>query len=143
MRVADAMTYCPQMPRFAAAAALLALVLAPCSPAAATWMHCSALGTDTAGPFAVETTTADVGAVEPARLAQLKQSLLAYVAKADPDAHAPAVTCYTFDDQVAATSHYSQMLGATARRLGWEHMTVLQPEDWLASRDIVADPARP
>jgi hypothetical protein len=111
--------------------------------ASASWMHCVATGTDATGAVGYYTTVANVGALTPARLAHFKQLLAAYVAKADPEARGTAVTCYTFDDQLAAQPHYSTTLSAAALKLGWDHVVVVNPESWLAEGDIVDDPSRP
>ncbi len=133
---------CPTMSRLLHVAVAL-LAAGAASPAAATWIQCGAAGTDSVGAFAFETTSADVGALPPARRAQLEQQLRAYVAKTDAGAQVSGAACTPFDDVVAASSHYSQVLNATARRIGWGRVTVVHPDDWLAPNDIVADPSRP
>jgi len=129
------------MPRLALALALLATGAA--SPAGATWLYCTATGTDGTGAIEFQTTAADVGAVPAPRLTHLKQLLVAHVTKADPDARGLQADCFSFDDQLAAMSQYSRTLDATARRVGWDHVTVVAPEDWLADSDIKNAPSRP
>ncbi len=124
---------------------IVVVLVAACAamPAAATWLTCGAVGTDAAGAFAVQTTSADVGALPPDRLDALKQRLAAYVAKADAGAKISGINCNTFDDVVQVNSTYSQAINATSRRYGWDHFTVVHPDEWLAAKDIVADPSRP
>jgi hypothetical protein len=123
---------------------MIALALcASAAPASATWLQCTASGADSTGTLAFQTTSVDVGALPPARVAALKQRLAAYVAKTDAEAKLSGVECTAFDDVTTAGSHYSQTLAATARRIGWEHVTVVQPDDWLAPKDIVSAPDQP
>jgi hypothetical protein len=121
----------------------LALLAAGASPAAATWLHCAATGGNATGAIAYYSTVADVGPLPPARLAQLKQRMLSYATKADPEARGLRADCFTFDDETVANAHYSPLLNSGARRLGWDHVTVVEPESWLADGDIVDDPLRP
>lgn len=120
-------------------------LLAACAaaPASATWLTCSAEGTDASGAFAFQTTSADVGALPATRLDALKQRLAAYVTKADAGAKISSIGCTTFDDVLDANSRYSKALNARTRRLGWDHVTVLQPDDWLSANDIATAPSRP
>jgi hypothetical protein len=129
------------MPRLALALALLAT--GATTQAAASWLYCTATGTDGTGAIAYNTTIANVGAVPTPRMAHFQQRLLAHVTQADPDARGLHADCFAFDDQLAATAHYSRSLDGVARRLGWDHVTVLTPETWLADTDIVDDPSRP
>ena len=129
------------MPRLAIALALLATGAA--TPAGATWLYCTATGTDSTGAVEFQTTAADVGALPQPRLVHLKQRLLAHVSQLDADAHGLQANCFSFDDQTAAMSDYSRTLNATSKRLGWDHVTVVAPEDWLADSDIVTDAQRP
>jgi len=117
--------------------------LALSNPAGAAWLHCTAEGTDAAGTVAFHTTAVSVGAVQPERLDHFQKELLAKVAKVDPDAKNVRAVCTAQDDQVQANSEYSQALDKTARRLGWEHVTVLAPDDWMPDGEIVAEPSRP
>jgi len=127
--------------RVAAAFALTAL--AGASPAAATWLHCTAEGKDSTGTVAFHTTAVDVGPLPANRLNQFRQELLAKVAKVDPDAKNVQAVCTGQSDQVLANSQYSHALEKTTRRLGWEHVTVLAPDDWMQDGEVVADPSRP
>jgi hypothetical protein len=124
-----------------AAAALTLIVGAP--RANATWLQCNARTADASGGTGYFTTVVGVGAVNPARLARLRQRLADYVTRTDPDAHAPQVHCVTFEDQLQATSYYSKTLGVMAQRLGWDHVVVVSPAAWLTDSEIVEDPARP
>jgi hypothetical protein len=129
------------MPRLALALALLAT--GATSQASATWLYCTATGTDGSGAIGFQTTAVDVGDVPPPRLAYFKQRLLKRVTQADADARAVQADCFSFDDQLAAMSQYSHTLDTAARRLGWDHVTVVAPEDWLADSDIKDAPFRP
>lgn len=123
---------------------VLALLALPAArPASATWLHCAAAGTDGNGPFVFETTVADLGPLPDARLTALRQRLSGYVTKMDTDARDVRSECYKFDDQLAAEAHYSHALAGTARRLGWEHVTVVDPESWLTDKEIINEPSRP
>jgi len=129
------------MHRLAFALALLATGAS--SPAKAAWLYCTAAGTDGTGAIAFQTTAAEVGDLKPPRLAYFKQRLLKHVTQADADARGMQANCVSFDDQLAAMSQYSHTLDTTARRLGWDHVTVVAPEDWLADSDIKDAPFRP
>jgi len=129
------------MHRLAFAFALLAAGAS--SRANATWLYCTAAGTDGTGAIGFQTTAADVGAVPAQRLAYFKQRLLKHVAQANADARGMQATCFSFDDQTEAMSQYSHTLDTAARRLGWDHVTVVAPEDWLADGDIKDAPFRP
>jgi hypothetical protein len=129
------------MTRLAFVLALLAAGVT--SPAGATWLYCTATGTDGTGAIEFQTTAADVGDVTPPRLAYFKQRLLKHVTQANADARGMQVTCFSFDDQTAAMSDYSRSLNATSKRVGWEHVTVVAPDDWLADSDIKNAPSRP
>ncbi len=123
---------------------MIALALCACAaPASATWLQCTALGADDTGALAFQTTSVDVGALPPARVAALKQRLAAYVTKTDAEAKIASIECGAFDDVTTAGSHYSHILAATARRIGWERLTVVQPDDWLGPKDIVSAPDQP
>jgi hypothetical protein len=113
------------------------------APAEGAWLHCSVSGSDGAGDFVYLTTLADVGKVPAARLKQFEARAAAYVAKADPDARVGQAVCFAPDDQLAANEHYSRLLGDSAARVGWDHVVVVRPRDWLAEKDIVDEPAEP
>lgn len=125
------------------ALALAALAIGAASPARATWLYCIASGTDGTGAIEFQTTAADVGAVSPQRLAYFKQRLLSRVAQLNADAHGMQANCFNFDDQLLAMSQYSHTLDVASRRLGWDHVTVVAPEDWLADSDIKDAPFQP
>ena len=59
------------------------------------------------------------------------------------DAKCADIAIKPFDDVTAASSQYSLALNAASRRVGWDHITVFAPEDWLAASDIVTDAMRP
>lgn len=127
----------PMILAYAVAAALAAV------PAQAAWLQCTAAGSNASGAFSYHTTVANVGKLGAPRLAALQLRLVAYVGRVDPDAHAVRAACAGFDDQETAITHYSAALDAASRRLGWDHVTVVAPESWLADTDIVDDPLRP
>ena len=124
-------------------AMLAAAMMAPAVPACATWLQCVGSGSDGAGPFAYLTTLASVGPVSPARLTQFQARLVAYVAKADADAHGTQAQCFASDDQLTSNEHYSRLLNDAAARLGWDRVVVVAPRAWLGAGDIVDEPAVP
>jgi len=129
------------MPRLRLAAALIVSLGAP--PCAASWLHCSASGSNDTGPFGFETTIADVRETSPAALTALQARLAAYIVKNDPEAHGITAKCAVFDDEVDAAQHYSRALNAVSRKLGWDHTTALAPHSWLASNDLIDTPLEP
>jgi hypothetical protein len=122
--------------------ALAALLLAA-GPARASWLQCVAMGNTQHGQVGYYTTLVDVGAVPEARMAILKQRLVAYAKKFEPTLTTASPTCVTYDDMATAASHYSQGLNGLSRRMGWDHVVVVQPSDWLPASDIVSDPVNP
>lgn len=121
----------------------LAVFVAFSAPASAAWVQCHASGADTAGALFATSTAVDVGAVPGPRLDRLGARIAAAVARLDPDARNVTAACATFDDSASASAAYSRMLAATARRLGWEHVMIVRPDEWLGENEIVTDPSRP
>lgn len=122
---------------------LAAALLFAASPAAATWLQCSATGTDAAGPFYAAGTSVEVGMVTAPRLAAYATKFGAAIARQNPAATGIMPHCNGFDDDTAAATAYSQALTAQSRRLGWEHIAVIAPTSWLNDAEIVEDPSRP
>jgi hypothetical protein len=118
--------------RPAIVAALLGLM--PIAAQAA-WLRCVATGTGASGNFAYDTTVTNIGKLPPARLDHLKQRLAAYVTKTEPQATGTHVDCFTTDDQVKASEQYERAWMAQVRRLGWDHLTAVTPDVWLADTD--------
>ena len=77
-------------------------------PAAASWLRCSASGTDRSGEFADFTTVVDVGAITQAQRQAMQQRLVTYVTKVDPEASGVHGECSVSDDQVQAAAIYSR-----------------------------------
>jgi hypothetical protein len=124
--------------------ALFGVVLAAQPDAAgAAWLHCSVTGHNGAGDFVYLTTLANVGKAAAARLQQFQQRAVAYVTKADSEARDVRAVCFAPDDQLDANKHYSRLLNVSAVRVGWDHVVVVRPEDWLAPSDVVDDPSQP
>jgi hypothetical protein len=113
------------------------------APAQAAWLQCTATGGSATGPIGFYTTVVDVGAAPPERISALQQRLSAYAQHYDPSLTAVQARCVGFDDQSTAASHYSRVLDGEYRRLGWEHVVVVQPSDWLPPKEIVSDPLLP
>jgi hypothetical protein len=123
--------------------AAIAVVVLALQPAEAAWLQCSASGGSATGPTGFYTTLVDVGATPPERIAALQQRLTVYAQHYDPSLTAVQARCVSFDDQSEAASQYSRVLDGERRRLGWEHMIVVQPSDWLPAKEIVSDPFMP
>jgi hypothetical protein len=126
-----------------AAAAFMTL---GCHQAAAAWLQCAASATSAdhdRGLLGFYTTITDVGATPPARIATLQERLQAYVQRYEAGLSDARARCYSFADQVEAASFYSRALDSAYRRLGWAHVIVVQPSDWLPPGDIVSDPLLP
>jgi hypothetical protein len=110
---------------------ILAMALAGPAPARAAWLYCAARGATADGPVAVLTSLADIGPVTPPQLALLQTRLTAYVTAAEPGIGALQTKCAAPEDEVDAAAFSSRLLNNEARRVGWEHVVVLQPDDWL------------
>jgi hypothetical protein len=122
---------------------ILALALGLMSfPMAAqsSWLRCIASGHDSASEFAVDTAVVNVGSVSPARVETLKQKLLSYVRKGNPDATSLQANCFVGDDQDSANAHFSRSWMAMVRRLGWANVLVITPDVWLADSDYLDGP---
>ncbi len=130
------------MPRLRPELALVACLFAV-TPAAATWLHCSAAGSDDNGPFGYETTLAGIHDGSPATLTRLQAKLVAYIGKTDASAHGVTAHCAAFEDEALAARHYSRALDAVARKLGWDHTQALEPAAWLGPKDLVESPYEP
>lgn len=118
------------MPNRPALAACLLLLASPL-PAAANWVHCAASGTGEAGAFAYETTLVKLRDTSPKALKAVQAQLVAYIGKNEPGARATTAACVAYEDQVPAAQAYSRDLAAAARKLGWDHVTALDPMSWL------------
>jgi len=125
------------------AAVMAATIALAHPPARAAWLQCTATGGSATGPIGFYTTVVDVGATPPQRISDLEQRLAAYARHYDPSLTAVQARCVSFDDQSTAASHYSRVLDGEYRRLGWEHVVVVQPSDWLPAKEIVSDPLLP
>jgi hypothetical protein len=112
-------------------------------PAAADWLQCAATGTGAAGRFSYQTLVVDVGAVSPQRLTEFQSRLTDYVKKDSASAHDVQAQCAQFDDSGPAANRFSRAFQDASRAYGWDHVTVVQPESWLASKDILNQPTYP
>lgn len=121
---------------------LLALCISLPVPiqARAAWLRCSALGTTESGPREFFTTIAEVGPLPPAALQLFQSKLSTYARREEPTIQGVQSRCYSYDDQVEAVTATDHILDNEARRIGWEHMTIVAPSDWLpqseSGRDI-------
>jgi hypothetical protein len=124
--------------------ALLATpVILSAHAASAVWLQCQASGSTDRGPTAFFATIVDVGPAPKGRVAALRERLAAYATRYDSTLTGVAAQCFASDDPQVAASRYSRDLDAGYRRLGWDHVIVVQPADWLAPGDIVSDPSLP
>ncbi len=129
--------------QFRGAAVLAAVLAAHPAAAGAAWLHCSVTGSSGAGEFVYLTTLANVGKAPAARLKQFEDRAAAYVSKADAEATAVRAACFAPEDQLEAAEHYSRLLNTSAARVGWDHVMVVRPREWLAEGDVVDDPSTP
>jgi len=109
----------------------LLLTALPAVPAQAAWVHCSASGTAQTGQVAYETTVADLRTASKQGKYDYRALLAAYVARRDPDTRGVTTSCAVFEGNGAAAHDYAVSLNAAARKLGWDHVTVINPQDWL------------
>lgn len=128
-------TYC----RIAAVLAGLGVV----SPGQAVWLRCVGGAELDQGSLRFLTTIADVGPVPAARLAELQKSLTKYFLGIHGDAHDATARCFTADDQVAASEHYSRSLNSEARKVGWANIVIIRPSEWLPSSESGSDMLHP
>lgn len=115
------------------------LVLALCCTvpvqAGAAWLRCTALGTTESGPREFLTTIAEVGPLPLPTLQVFQTKISSYVRRAEPSIQGVQPRCFAYDDQVEASVASDRVIQNEARRLGWEHVVVVAPSDWLPSSD--------
>jgi hypothetical protein len=130
--------------RRAACAGLVAVPLLFAAPqAGAVWVQCQASGTGERGPVGFYAAIVDVGPAPPQKLADIQRYLIAYASKYDPKLTGLTAQCATslFQEQLA--SSFGRVLTTDSRRLGWDHVVVVQPRDWLPAKMIVNEAEAP
>jgi hypothetical protein len=112
-------------------AGFVSVWLAAPAPAGAAWLTCVGSGKAESGPFVVLTTVADVGALPPARLKGFEARLLAYAKQVEPTLSDASAHCSGSDDVVAANLASDRLVEYWGHKVGYEHLLVAQPVDWL------------
>jgi hypothetical protein len=113
-------------------AGVLAVGLVAAAPRAkADWLSCVGSGKAESGPFVLVTTVAEVGAVPAARLKGFEARLLTYAKQVEPTLSDASAHCSASDDQVAASSADDRLVEYWGHKVGYEHLLVVQPVDWL------------
>jgi hypothetical protein len=112
-------------------AGLVTVGLMAAPPAGAAWLTCLASGKAESGPFVVVSTVAEVGALPAARLKAFEARLLAYAKQVEPTLSDASAHCSASDDQLAANGATDRLMEYWGHRVGFEHLLVAQPVDWL------------
>ena len=120
-------------------AVILAASMAAPAPCLAAWLRCAASGTMEGGAREFLTTIAEVGPLPPARLQTFQTKLSDYARRAEPGLAGIQSKCFAFDDQIEAAAAADHVLESEARRLGWDHLTVVLPSDWLPASESGRD----